>query len=258
MSIIDGEKGIKTMEDYKNEVDGQEEEVLAHDEEVSDDEVLQDAKDFRDGKMTIEKLKTNPVEVEGDKALLISALHSLYSNKASREELDKALEDLKLIASHDDVYANTLLGVLYSEGGEATSVDLSLAESYLERGKELGGVVAEYRLGILYLQDNSLRNPEKGVDLVRSAAEKGLKEALNSLGDIYYKGVSVDKSVETAKKYYTYAANRKLGEAFHNLAKIALEENDEEKANELEEQAALYGFDKVNNTQNYLLLAYSR
>lgn len=260
------------MEENKNELDTQNEaevdqvEVNPADNqvaepkeaEITEEEILQDAEAFRDGKMTIEKLKTNPKEVEGDRALLVSALHILYGNKSTKEELDKAITDLKEVASHDDVYANTLLGVLYAEGGEATSVDLNLAESYFEKGKDLGGVTAEYRLGILYLQDNALRNPEKGVELVRSAALKGLKEALNSLGDIYLKGVTVEKSVEEAKKYYTYAADRKLGEAFHNLSKLALEEKDEEKAKELDEKAALYGFDKENNTQNYLLLAYQK
>ena len=91
--------------------------------EITEEEIIKDAEDFRDGKMTIGKLKTNPKEVEGDRALLVSALHALYSSKSTKEELDKAVADLKEAASHDDVYANTLLGVLYAEGGEATPVD---------------------------------------------------------------------------------------------------------------------------------------
>lgn len=130
-----------------------------------------------------------------------------------------------------------------------------MAEAYLTKAKDLGGVTGEYRLGILYLQDNLIRNPELGVKYVESAAMKGLKEALNSLGDIYMKGVTVEKNVELAKKYYKLAADRKLGEAFHNLALL---EEDEKKANELEDEAKLFGYNKEDKTQNYLLLAFQK
>lgn len=220
-----------------------------------DEEVLNDAKAFLNGEVTIEDLMSNPTKVDGDRAKLIDAIHTFYKDESNHEDFMRAIDELKEVAEKGDIYANTLLGVLYSEGGEIVEEDDKLAEAYLTKAKDLGGVTGEYRLGILYLQDNLIRNPELGVKYVESAAMKGLKEALNSLGDIYLKGVTVEKNVELAKKYYKLAADRKLGEAFHNLALL---EEDEKKANELEDEAKLFGYNKEDKTQNYLLLAFQK
>lgn len=220
-----------------------------------DEEVLNDAKAFLNGEVTIEDLMSNPTKVDGDRAKLIDAIHTLYKDGSNHEDFMRAIDELKEVAEKGDIYANILLGVLYSEGGEIVEEDDKLAEAYLTKAKDLGGVTGEYRLGILYLQDNLIRNPELGVKYVESAAMKGLKEALNSLGDIYMKGVTVEKNVELAKKYYKLAADRKLGEAFHNLALL---EEDEKKANELEDEAKLFGYNKEDKTQNYLLLAFQK
>ena len=220
-----------------------------------DEEVLNDAKAFLNGEVTIQDLMSNPTKVDGDRAKLIDAIHTLYKDGSNHEDFMRAIDELKEVAEKGDIYANTLLGVLYSEGGEIVEEDDKLAEAYLTKAKDLGGITGEYRLGILYLQDNLIRNPELGVKYVESAAMKGLKEALNSLGDIYMKGVTVEKNVELAKKYYKLAADRNRGEAFHNLALL---EEDEKKANELEDEAKLFGYNKEDKTQNYLLLAFQK
>ena len=139
-----------------------------------DEEVLNDAKAFLNGEVTIQDLMSNPTKVDGDRAKLIDAIHTLYKDGSNHEDFMRAIDELKEVA------------------------------------------------------------------------EKG---------DIYLKGVTVEKNVELAKKYYKLAADRKLGEAFHNLALL---EEDEKKANELEDEAKLFGYNKEDKTQNYLLLAFQK
>lgn len=222
-----------------------------------DKDVLDDATAFRDGSMTMEQLKDDPREVSGDEATFINALHALYG-ESTHEEIVDAIDALKELAKKDNLLANTLLGVLYSEGGEGYDINIRLAEDYLKKGMDLGGVTAEYRLGILYLQDNDIRDPQLGVSLVKSAAKKGLKEALNSMGDIYYKGIVLPKDFALAKKYYILAGERKLGQALYNLSRLAIEEGNYELAQKYKEKAALYGYNISDRTQNYVLLAFNK
>lgn len=222
-----------------------------------DEDVLNDAIAFENGDMTLEQLKTDPKEVSGDEATFVNALHALYGESAHEQIVD-AIDSLKELAQKDNLLANTLLGVLYSEGGEGYDINIRLAEEYLKKGMNLGGVTAEYRLGILYLQDNDIRDPQLGVSLVRSAAKKGLKEALNSMGDIYYKGIVLPRNLATAKKFYILAGERKLGQALYNLSRLATEEGNYELAEKYKEKAALYGYNIADRTQNYVLLAFNK
>lgn len=248
---------LQTIIILKSEVFSMEEKELFDLFDREDKDVLADASAFENGEMTMEQLKDDPKDVEGDEAVFVNALHILYG-ESSHDDIVSAFDSLKELAQRNHLLSNTLLGVLYAEGGEGYDINIKLSESYLKRAYELGGVTAEYRLGILYLQDNEIRNPQLGVEYVKSAAKKGLKEALNSMGDIYHKGIVVEKNDELARKYYVLAAERKLGQALHNLALLAREDGDESLAAKYDEKASLYGYNLRDRTQNYVLLAFNK
>lgn len=78
-----------------------------------DEEVLNDAKAFLNGEVTIQDLMSNPTKVDGDRAKLIDAIHIFYKDESNHEDFIRAIDELKEVAEKGDIYANTLLGVLY-------------------------------------------------------------------------------------------------------------------------------------------------
>ena len=63
-----------------------------------DEEVLNDAKAFLSGEVTIQDLMSNPTKVDGDRAKLIDAIHTLYKDGSNHEDFMRAIDELKEVA----------------------------------------------------------------------------------------------------------------------------------------------------------------
>lgn len=195
------------------------------------------------------------VRVTGDDALFVSAMRLLTEPDHTDSERDSAIVTLDRLSAEGHVCATVLLGICYDEGFYVEkSVDL--AHSYFERATFLGSVSGEYRLGVLQLQDNRYRDEEQGVQHVRNAASRGLKDALNTMGDIYLKGIGVEKSAEEAEKYYRLAADRGLGVAYYHLSELEAQRGDNQAADSDRALAVEHGYDIETGKQDYLRPEY--
>lgn len=194
-------------------------------------------------------------KVTGDEALFVSALRILTEPGHESKERDSALVTLDRLSAEGHVRATVLLGICYDEGFYVEK-SLELAKEYFERATFLGSANGEYRLGVLMLQDNQYRDLEKGAQHIKNAAGRGLKDALNTLGDMYVKGLGVEKSEKEAEKYYRLAADRGLGLAFFHLYELANARGEHQAADKFLSQAKEHGYDVTTGKQDYLREEY--
>ena len=62
-----------------------------------DEEVLNAAKAFLNGEVTIEDLMSNPTKVDGDRAKLIDAIHTLYKDGSNHEDFIDSTHEIFMI-----------------------------------------------------------------------------------------------------------------------------------------------------------------
>lgn len=194
-------------------------------------------------------------EAVGLEKEFVEALHVLNNKAASAEEKRRAIGSMDRLSAEGNIRSTVLLGILY-ENGDFVSQDLEKAKGYFEKATFLGAVNGEYQLGLLLLQDNKLRNVPLGVQHIRNAASKGLKEALFSLGDIYLKGIGVEANEGEAMRFYRLAADRGYGIAYYELAKLESKNGQDEKAKEDLEASKAHGYDIASGKQDFLRQEY--
>jgi TPR repeat protein len=97
------------------------------------------------------------------------------------------------------------IGQLYELGGFGIERDVIKAQSYFMKASFLGNNNANFELGRLYFQvlPDSLRNENKGVELLEIAGSNGNRDAQWMLGTIYSKGNStIAKDMAKAKVWF--------------------------------------------------------
>ena len=193
----------------------------------------------------------NTVKVTGDEALFVSAMRILTEPNHKPEERDSAVVTLDRLCAEGHVRATVLLGICYEEGFYVER-NLELAKTYYDRATFLGSANGEYRLGVLQLQDTRFRDEAAGVQHVKNAAARGLKDALNTLGDMYRQGVGVEKNLLEAEKYYRLSADRGLGIAFYHLYELESARGDTEAAQRDLKLAEEHGYSLETGKQDYL------
>lgn len=195
------------------------------------------------------------VKVSGDEALFVSAMRILTEPDHKPAERDSAVVTLDRLCAEGHVRATVLLGICYEQGFYVEK-NLEMARDYYQRATFLGSANGEYRLGVLQLQDTPLRDEAEGLQHIRNAAGRGLKDALNTLGDIYVKGIGVEKNLTEAEKYYRFAADRGLGIAYYHLYELASARGDREEAAEDLKAAEEHGYNLETGKQDYLRAEY--
>ncbi len=199
--------------------------------------------------------KDKVIDVVGDDAVFISAMRALTEPDRTAEERTSAVGTLDRLSAEGHVRSTVLLGICYQEGFFVEK-SLPMAFDYFKRATFLGSVNGEYRLGVMMLQDDLYRDVEKGVQHVKNAAARGLKDALNTLGDIYCKGIGVKADLSEAEKYYRFAADRGLGIAFYHLSQLESQRGEVEKAAADLKAAEEHGYDLSTGKQDYLRAEY--
>lgn len=108
-------------------------------------------------------------------------------NALSTQPLD--LHSLEMKADAGDSDAQLQLGVLYL-GNYTIEADSLRAVGYLQRAADNGNLEAMYDLGICYICGSQAvaRNTERGISLVRRAAENGFPIAQTCMGKICEQG----------------------------------------------------------------------
>ena len=86
---------------------------------------------------------------------------------------------------------------------------------------ELGHVIAQNNLGVMYANGNGVvENDKAAVDWLTLAAEQGFAEAQYELGSMYARGEGVSPNAKTALKLVTLSAEQGFGEAQTSLGLI--------------------------------------
>lgn len=115
-------------------------------------------------------------------------------------------------------YAQYLLGTL------AENPRFSAEErARMKKGLACAAKKSKLPLAIYLLGKRKLpTNPEMGVTLIHSAAEKGLAEAEHELGLLYFHGTYIEKDLNTAAIYLLRARQQGYIPAYNNLACLYL------------------------------------
>ena len=149
---------------------------------------------------------------------------------------EKALELLNASAEQEFGPAQYELAALLAEssGHEAK------IRSLLERAVENGCLSAYAFLGRCYAygQFGVELNPQKGVELLQFAADKGEVNGLYELGMCYLRGIGVARNKTMSLKYLQDAADHGYSEAMHVVSTIFFNEGNVTKGHEYMKKAA--------------------
>ncbi len=91
---------------------------------------------------------------------------------------------------------------------ESGQYNFSADAAYIAAAQK-GDVGAQFKLGLMYIEgDEIARNPSKGLEWLRRAAEQEHLDSQLKLGDLLYKGVLLDKDYAESAKWYQKAAKQ--------------------------------------------------
>ena len=195
--------------------------------------------------------------VSEDNPFAAYALGSLYRRGQGVEQNDeKAYELYCMAAEHSEkpnAYAAYELGRMCRDG-IGTAVNLRQAKRYFEKAAKLDNPDALYGLGKLFLRkDSEYYDPNKAVDCLLQAAQKGHEFAAYALGKLFLKGDEVPKNVDCALRWLEEAVGKENQYAEYLLGKTLLmgmnAEQDITRGEELLKRSAGQG----NTTAKYLL-----
>lgn len=133
---------------------------------------------------------------------------------------EQALKLLKKAAEHGSIPALIELGAAYFNGATVKK-NPNKAQEYWGRAVKKGSKEAEVRIAfasVLFAPKN--KNLRDEILFLKEAAEKGSVPALNALGFIYEKGISVKKNEAKAAEYYRrayYLGDQKAYDALRSM-----------------------------------------
>ncbi len=116
-----------------------------------------------------------------------------------------ALKWLQQSANQDFAPADYQLGLMY-EFGQGVKTNFKSAANWYQQGDRLQERHNQYRLGLLVLSGDGVKqDPTRGLQLIESAATKGLPRAAAKMAAIYKFGRGVDPSDEIAARWQMQA-----------------------------------------------------
>ena len=118
-------------------------------------------------------------------------------------------EKLVALANAGDAQAQFLLGLVHASGTVAFPKDSALAINWLQKAAEQSHIGAQYYLGVLYSNSESVpKDVTLAASYYRKAAEQGFAPAQASLGRMYYTGIGIPKDFGQARIYFRKAAEQ--------------------------------------------------
>lgn len=105
------------------------------------------------------------------------------------------------------------LGKMY-HSGQGVDLDANTARALIKRSAENGYGPAQL---MMVLENSDTASPEQLAKWNKSAADQGIKEAQNNIGNAYRDGIGVPQNEDFAYTYYKMAAEQGLSDAQYNL-----------------------------------------
>ncbi|MEJ2178976.1 MAG: SEL1-like repeat protein [Gammaproteobacteria bacterium] len=143
----------------------------------------------------------------------------------SPTDFEQAIKWYTEAAKLGHVKSKLQLGRFYFEG-LGTDIDYDEAARWLIDPANEGYNKAQYMLGMIYLNGTKkiAKDERKAFSWLRKAADDFNIDAIYQVGRMYYYGIGIDISLNTAKKYLTLAQEQEIAGAAQLLAQIKHEE----------------------------------
>lgn len=134
------------------------------------------------------------------------------------KDYNEAFAWAKKSAVQDNAAAYNLLGVFYQYGDsyKVFPTDTVQAKRYYTMSAEQGFALAQWNLGTI----QKITNKEDYLKWIKAAAEQGLADAQNDLGNAYFLGNIVKQDYSEAVKWYKLAAEQGFASAQMQLGHI--------------------------------------
>ncbi|MDF2371648.1 MAG: SEL1-like repeat protein [Rhizobiaceae bacterium] len=163
------------------------------------------------------------LEINQHNLIVSRAKHAVayryLEGNGTAENTPRAIVSFTDAANNDYADSAYALGTLY-ETGQAGETNHDTAVKWYLRAAELGDLIAEFNAGwMLFKGTNVARDLERGLSLLKHAAENGENNAAQNLGYIYGVGyANVKADVSEAKKWYGFCATRGVAKCQFSLA----------------------------------------
>ena len=159
------------------------------------------------------------------------------SKRSQEKDIDKALHYFIMASDLGDKEAAFHAGEILFYHFH----DLDKAKIYLNKSSNLKSLGGMFTYGLLLIEE---KDNNRGIKLIKEAAELGNGYALIYLGDLYHKGELVNKDDKEAFEYYLRASKLKLKEASLKVSQCYKEgigvDSDLDKANYYQKQSLEY------------------
>jgi len=149
-------------------------------------------------------------------------------------ECQEYFKAYKILTKRGHSEAMATLGELYY-AGYGTKKDNEQALKWFRRSAKFGIVSAQYKAGVLYLQDSEFQDVDKGITLLKRATKADFSPASLVLGKVYLGGHLVERDYEQADKWLSQAYQLNSPE----LLDIINELNDTQELSKLPELSRL-------------------
>lgn len=141
----------------------------------------------------------------------------LYSEGiAVKQDKMKAIELYEKAAAQGNSSANLNLGAAYYTG-DGVDRDVAKATAYFEKVSLTDNPIVGRYLGDIYLNDANATNYDKAFRYYTIAANAGDLAAFKELGQMYQRGLGVEKNETLAKEFLLYAASERHAPAQYML-----------------------------------------
>lgn len=172
---------------------------------------------FGTPKNEAEGLKYLQRSVDQEYDLAQALLGYLYSEgEAVEQDKVKAIELYEKAAAQGNSSANLNLGAAYYTG-DGVVRDVEKARAYFEKVNLTDTPVVGRYLGDIYLNDANMTDYKKALRYYSIAAEAGDLAAFKELGQMYQKGLGVEKDDTLAQQFLLYAASEQHAPAQYIL-----------------------------------------
>jgi uncharacterized protein len=170
----------------------------------------------------LEKLKASQHKLEESRkqiARLKTQLQELNDNEQKHKTIVEYIKVLNQLALD---MAQNKLSYYFNKAVESHELGRELeAVDWLRKAANGGHVIAQYNLGMMYLNGEVVKQDRyEAIVLLRMAAEKGYSDAQYNLGYIYFKGLGARQDYLKAFKWFHKAAKHNVSYAQHALGEM--------------------------------------
>ncbi len=167
----------------------------------------------------------------------------VYDNEEEVKDSNKAFYWYKRAAEAGYQDAFNVVGNFYCKGLE-TEKNITEAIEWYEKAAANGEAAACWNLGLVYDNEEEVKDSNKAFYWYKRAAEKGFSKACNMIGVWYQNGIKIRKNIPEAIKWYEKAAEQGNINSYYNLGLIYSQEEVKD------EMKAFYWFKKSAETGN--------